>query len=81
MLTSVTLPSDRSKGLQWFGQQYRDGLALRGRYEVACFGPKSHYRKDGTCRHTDALLAALKSDWHRRRTRVVPFGSAKAIGG
>ncbi len=47
-------------------------------WEVICFGPKRHYRRDGSCPHTAAVLASLKSQWHRRRTRVVPHGGEEA---
>lgn len=43
-------------------------------YEVFCAGVDSHYRKDGSCIHVDAVYAALKSDWHRGRLWFVPFG-------
>lgn len=29
-------------------------------WTVVCFGQKSHYRADGSCEHTDELLAGLK---------------------
>ena len=44
------------------------------RWELACFGPKRHYRKDGLCVHTESLLRAMRSDWYRARTRVLLFG-------
>lgn len=43
------------------------------RYYLACFGSKRHYRKDGTCKHTEATLAHMKA-WHAARTTVEPFG-------
>lgn len=44
-------------------------------WELVCFGPKRHYAKDGTCAHTDVVLTALKSDWHRKRTHVIGWGN------
>ena len=44
------------------------------RWELACFGRKRHYRKDGLCVHTESLLRAMRSDWYRARTRVLLFG-------
>jgi hypothetical protein len=33
----------------------------RGRiFHVVCFGRRAHYRKDGTCKHTDEVMAKLK---------------------
>ena len=40
---------------------------------LCCFGPKRHYRKDGTCKHTEDVLAHM-SPWHRARTKVDGFG-------
>ena len=47
------------------------------RWELACFGRKRHYRKDGLCVHTESLLCAMRSDWYRARTRVLLFGDNK----
>lgn len=44
------------------------------RLHLVCFGKKRHYRKDGTCIHSQSLVAQLKSDWYRRRTWLTPFG-------
>lgn len=53
------------------------GLAtVRGHYEAVCFGPRCHYRTAGDCRHIEALLNTLP-DWHRRRTRIDPFGGKR----
>lgn len=46
----------------------------RQRWELICFGNKGHYNQDGGCWHTENVLECLKSDWHRSRTKVVPFG-------
>lgn len=42
-------------------------------YALCCFGWKRHYRKDGTCKHTDLFMASLKPKY-RRLTKVQPFG-------
>lgn len=44
------------------------------RYVLCCIGNKGHYRKDGSCAHTAAVLTSLKSDYWRARTRVDGFG-------
>lgn len=44
-------------------------------WELVCFGARRHYRKDGSCKHTEDIRARIASDWHRARTRVVPFGN------
>lgn len=31
-------------------------------YHLICFGRKRHYRKDGSCRHTDAALVRVKPE-------------------
>ena len=46
----------------------------RQRWELVCFGAKGHYRKDGTCRHTEAVLASLRP-WYRSRTHVWLWGN------
>jgi len=40
-------------------------------YTLRCFGPKRHYRKDGTCRHVDQVLASVKPD-KKHLVRVEP---------
>lgn len=52
-------------------------LQVKGHYDLVCFGPARHYRKDGSCAHTADLMVRLKSDWHRKRTRVTPFGNRR----
>jgi len=42
-------------------------------YSVTCFGRKRHYRKDGSCKHTDAVLEMLKPEL-RERTRINGWG-------
>jgi hypothetical protein len=42
-------------------------------WQVVCFGAKRHYRKDGTCKHTDEVLAMTKPEI-KDRVRVQPFG-------
>jgi hypothetical protein len=45
------------------------------RWNLICFGGrKRHYRKDGSCVHTEAVLERLKPDI-RKRTKVTPFGA------
>lgn len=39
-----------------------------------CLGDKKHYRKDGTCKHTDAALRNLKSEY-KKRVIVKGFGN------
>ena len=47
------------------------------RYEIACFGNDSHYRKeDGICAHVEMLARAIKP-WYRQRTWFAPFGESK----
>lgn len=31
-------------------------------YTLVCFGAQRHYRKDGSCRHTDEAIANLKPE-------------------
>lgn len=45
----------------------------RGAHRVVCFGPRKHYRKDGTCIDTDELLARMKP-WYRSRAKIDPWG-------
>jgi hypothetical protein len=46
-------------------------------WQLVCFGSKAHYRKDGTCKHTESVLAGMKP-WHRSRTTVCPCGGKPA---
>lgn len=49
------------------GRRYRSKW-----WTVVCFGQKSHYRADGACEHTDAVLANLNTDVvPRERIRVL----------
>lgn len=44
-------------------------------WKAVCFGQKTHYRKDGTCVHTDDLLASLNPELVPvDRVRVEGFG-------
>lgn len=52
-------------------------LLKKGRgFALACFGTKKHYRKDGSCKHTDDMLSRMKP-WHRARTKLDGFGGRK----
>lgn len=42
-------------------------------YRLVCFGRKRHYRQDGTCKHTDAVLNAM-SPARRKVTHVDLWG-------
>lgn len=42
-------------------------------YQIVCFGPKRHYRKDGHCGHTDWLVALVKPEM-ADRVKVQPWG-------
>jgi hypothetical protein len=42
-------------------------------YRLACFGRRAHYRVDGTCKHTDELLASVKPEL-RHRVKVDGWG-------
>ena len=44
-----------------------------GYYSIVCFGRKRHYRKDGSCVHTEGLMKIVKPKF-RKRTRIDPFG-------
>ena len=57
-----------------------DGKGSRIRHSLVCFGRKRHYHKDGTCKHTEALLNGMRP-WHRSRTMVTPFGDNKPVHG
>jgi hypothetical protein len=52
----------------------RDARKPYQRWSLVCFGNKRHYRKDGTCGHTEALLSQLRP-WYRSRTHLTPFGA------
>lgn len=42
-------------------------------YHLTCFGTKRHYRKDGSCKHTEEALANIKPE-ARHRVRIDPWG-------
>lgn len=46
-------------------------------YHLACFGGKRHYRKDGSCKHTDDALARVKPKF-KPLVKVQPFGGKRA---
>lgn len=41
----------------------------RGRFEIVCFCGKSYKRVDGSCRHTEHVLEAMKP-WYRQRCKI-----------
>lgn len=48
-------------------------------WKLICFGQKTHYRKDGSCSHTDELLASLNPERvPPERVQIVPFGERGA---
>lgn len=76
--------SERQKGrtMMWQGDHGELFMLVRKgprpmpvRYGLVCFGTKRHYRKDGGCKHTAAVLAVLKP-WHQARADVVPRGNS-----
>ena len=36
------------------------GKGSRVHHNIVCFGARRHYRKDGTCKHTEALLGGMR---------------------
>lgn len=42
-------------------------------FSLCCIGRKRHYRKDGSCKHTEEILANVKPEI-RPRVKVRPFG-------
>lgn len=65
---------------QMYGMWTCDGCILmaarklRSKWiELVCIGRKRHYRKDGSCKHTEALAARVKPEF-KRRMKVSPFG-------
>ena len=51
------------------------GSAIK--YKLVCVGRKRHYRKDGSCKHTAALLETI-GPWRRSRTEVALNGGKGA---
>jgi hypothetical protein len=45
-------------------------------WSLVCFGAMRHYRKDGSCAHTAAVIDRL-TPWYRSRTHLTPFGDKK----
>lgn len=45
-------------------------------FSLCCIGRKKHYRKDGTCVHTDDVLKNIKPE-EKYRVKVDPFGGKK----
>jgi len=54
---------------------YKQGRGPQIRVTVVCFGSKRHYRKDGSCKHTEFLLAHMKP-WYKSRCTVILWGDA-----
>ena len=44
-----------------------------GYWSLACFGTKRHYRRDGSCKHTQGLIDTANPRY-QSRIRVDPFG-------
>lgn len=42
-------------------------------WHLCCIGRKRHYRKDGTCKHTEQLLGQIKPEV-RPRVKIDPWG-------
>ena len=45
-------------------------------YILCCFGRKRHYRKDGSCKHTDVILTDVKPEF-RVRVKIDPWGGKR----
>lgn len=74
MLISKPPPRCKSSTLIVVGRKARSKW-----WWVECFGQKSHYRKDGTCAHTDEVIARLNPEVVPvERVRVKGFGGASA---
>jgi hypothetical protein len=48
-------------------------------YHLACFGRKRHYRRDGSCKHTDAVMTRVKPKL-RPLVKVQGFGGKETCG-
>lgn len=53
-------------------------IRVRGQrwYHASCFGQRSHYKPDGSCFHTDELLASAQPD-KRHLIKVQPWGDGR----
>lgn len=49
-----------------------------GYYTAVCFGSKRHYRKDGSCIHTEGLFEAAQPRF-RKRIKIAPFGGKAQV--
>lgn len=56
-----------------------EGKGPKVRHKAVCFGRRRHYRKDGMCKHLEALLAGMRP-WHRARTAVTLWGNEPPVG-
>lgn len=45
-------------------------------YGLVCIGRKAHYRKDGSCKHTDFMLEHAKPEM-RHLIKVDPWGGKR----
>ena len=43
-------------------------------YSLCCIGRKRHYRKDGTCKHTENILSHYVKPKARKLVKVDPWG-------
>lgn len=71
LLGEPTRKHEKSRTLVMFHQ--RDMKDARKGYALVCFGPKGHYREDGSCPHTREIMERMKP-WHRSRVRLHRFG-------
>jgi hypothetical protein len=56
------------------GQKYR-----HRKIDIICVGNKRHYRKDGSCAHTDQFIDSMLPEF-KPKARVVPFGGKAENG-
>lgn len=62
---------DKKEIVFWYPQ----GTYPRCKVLIVCFGSKRHYRKDGSCKHTQALVEQLRPGY-RQRVELHGFGGA-----
>jgi len=49
-------------------------------YALVCIGRKRHYRKDGSCKHTEDTLANMVRPECRHLVKIDPFGGRREMG-